>query len=130
MTDQILLRGLKFYGHHGVKAEEQALGGRYSLDLTLERELAAAGASDDLADTTSYSAVARAALAAATRQRFRLLESLAEAVAAEVLERFEVDAVVVRVTKEHPPVPELLVGAAAVEILRRRSRPDGPEEKG
>ncbi len=123
MTDRILLQGLTFYGYHGVKAEEQALGGRYRLDLTLERDLAPAGASDELADTTSYSDVARAVVAVGTGRRFRLIEALAEAVAAEVLSRFDVEAVVVRVTKEHPPVPEMVMAAAAVEIRRSKDRP-------
>jgi dihydroneopterin aldolase len=120
MTDRILVHALVFYGYHGVGDDERAVGGRYRVDLTLERDLAAAGASDQLADTLSYADVARAAVLLGTTRRFRLLEALAAALADMVLAEFDVDAVTVCVTKEHPPVPEIIVGAAAVEITRRR----------
>jgi dihydroneopterin aldolase len=33
--DRILLRGLVFYGYHGVNPEEQKLGQRFRVDITL-----------------------------------------------------------------------------------------------
>lgn len=55
--DRILLRGLVFHGYHGVLPEEQVLGQKFVVDASLSADLAAAGRSDDLADTVSYAAV-------------------------------------------------------------------------
>ena len=126
ITDRILVEGIAFYGHHGVGEAEQAVGGRYRVDLVLFRDLAAAGRSDRLEDTTNYADVVRLVVDVGTTRRFHLIEALAAAMAGEVLARTAVDGVTVRVTKLHPPVPELAVGSAAVEITRWRAgqRPD------
>src|SRR4051794_17407585 len=55
--DKILLRGLVFYGFHGVNPEEQALGQRFRVDVTVWADLAPAAASDAVADTVSYATV-------------------------------------------------------------------------
>jgi 7,8-dihydroneopterin aldolase/epimerase/oxygenase len=131
MTDRILVDGLTFYGHHGVGEAEQAVGGRYRMDLALMRDLSAAGRSDRLEDTTNYSQAVRVALEVGTGRRFRLLEAMAAAVADEILARCAVDGVTVRVTKLHPPLPELLTGTAAVEITRwRAAAAPGAEKEG
>ena len=46
--------GLVFYGYHGVNPEEQKLGQRFRVDLTLWADLHPAAASDHLGDTISY----------------------------------------------------------------------------
>ena len=128
-ADRILIQALRFFGHHGVADAEQAVGGWYRADLALERDLAAAGSSDRLEDTVSYAQVARAVARVGTGRRFRLIEALAEAIAATVLGGFGVEAVTVRVTKERPPITDVDVASAAVEITRRRPRgpaPSGP----
>ena len=44
--DFIALRGMVFYGFHGNRPEEQALGQRFVIDVVLTMDLSAAGASD------------------------------------------------------------------------------------
>jgi dihydroneopterin aldolase len=120
IADRILVEGITFYGHHGVEEAERAVGGRYRVDLVLFRDLAAAGKSDRLADTTNYADVVRLVVRLGTTRRFRLLEAFAETLAGEILASTAVDGATVRVTKLHPPVAELAVGAAAVELTRWR----------
>lgn len=120
MTDRLLLRGLTFHGHHGVSEAERDVGGRYVVDLDLECDLAPAGATDDLADTVNYAAVARTVVGVGTGESFRLVEALAEAMATAVLSAFPVSAVTVRVTKTPPPVRGVILKAAGVEIRRLR----------
>jgi dihydroneopterin aldolase len=127
MSDQILIRGLTFWGHHGVRDAEQAIGGRYRVDADLDVRLDAAAASDTLADTVSYSQVARTLHAVGVENRFRLLEALAGAMAQAVLDKFPVDAVTVRVMKAPPPVAEVPLEEAGVAITRRRPRSGGQE---
>jgi 7,8-dihydroneopterin aldolase/epimerase/oxygenase len=52
--DKLILRGLQFHGFHGVKREEQTLGQKFVVDVDAWMDLAAAGESDSIADTISY----------------------------------------------------------------------------
>jgi dihydroneopterin aldolase len=120
LADQIILKGIQFYGYHGVPDAEQATGHRYEVDLTLETDLSTAGAIDDVAQTVDYGALAREVLALGTGRQFRLIETLAGALADQTLENHpRVAAVTVRVKKLLPPIPGV-VEYAAVEITRRQ----------
>lgn len=57
--DKLVLRGLKFHGYHGVKPEEKKLGQKFLIDIDAWTDLRAAGISDDLSDTISYTAIYR-----------------------------------------------------------------------
>ncbi len=119
MPDKIILRGCQFHGKHGVSPEERAIGGRVIVDLELEYDLGAAGASDDLHNTINYSDVFKTVRAQVEDQSFNLLESLAHKIAEAVLVRFPVAAVTVYVRKQPPPIKGI-VDSAGVEIRRSR----------
>ncbi len=118
-SDKVLITGISFYGNHGAREEEQILGQRFLVDVELGLDLRAAGTSDDLALTVDYADVVKRVTAIGRTRRFRLLEALAEATAADLLERYRVQQVRVRVVKCAPPVPDC-VGTAGVEIVRGR----------
>ena len=86
--DVIELRGLTWYGFHGAFAEEQRLGQRFIVDLRLGLDLSPAGWSDDLDRTVDYGRVADAARAIVEGPPFKLIEAVAEAVAAAILAGF------------------------------------------
>lgn len=119
-TDQILLKGMEFYGYHGVHAAEKERGQRFIVDLTMERDVRPAAASDDLADTVNYAAVYDAVRQIAEGPSLNLLETLAETIAARLLTDFDIRAVAVRVKK-----PDVALGGpldyAAVRIYRERA---------
>ena len=120
MADRILLHGLEFYGYHGAEAAERSLGQRFRVDAELTVDLALAAARDDVRATVDYAAAAARLLAIGTGQPVHLLETLAERMAEDLLAwDARIEAVIVRVSKLHPPVPGL--GTAAVEVTRRRS---------
>uniref|UniRef100_A0A8I6W402 Dihydroneopterin aldolase/epimerase domain-containing protein n=1 Tax=Hordeum vulgare subsp. vulgare TaxID=112509 RepID=A0A8I6W402_HORVV len=52
--DKLVLRGLQFHGFHGVKQEEKKLGQKFVVDIDAWTDLAAAGDSDDISHTVSY----------------------------------------------------------------------------
>ena len=115
-ADRILLQGLRVRGRHGVLPHEAEFGQVFVVDLELAVDLAAAGRSDDLADTVDYGALAgRVAELVAGRPR-RLLEALAEDLAAAALADARVRGVRVRVANPQAPLP--VDGAVAVEIVR------------
>ena len=103
--DRVLISGLRVLGVHGVLAEEQTRAQLFEIDLELSVDLVGAGASDALADTVDYAAVADAAAAVVRDESYRLLERLATRIAEVGRADDRVVAIAVTVRKLHPPVP-------------------------
>ena len=118
--DKIQLEGMVFYGFHGVGAEERQVGQRFVVDLEVQRDLRAAGASDEPDDTVNYSRIYRLVKEVVEGPSRKLLESLAETIAQGVLDGFEVDSVTVKVKKPEVPIKGSILSHAAVEITRER----------
>jgi dihydroneopterin aldolase len=116
-ADRIELRGLRAVGTHGALPEEQWRAQPFEVDLDLEADLREPGRSDHLADTVDYGAVAHAVERVITKERFHLLERLAERIAEEVRSDARVTSVRVTVRKLRPPVAVDLA-SAAVTITR------------
>ena len=119
-ADKIQLSGMVFYGFHGAELAEQELGQRFVVDLEVERDLSAAGLSDDLGDTVSYADLYRLVKEVVEGPSRNLLESLAGAVAQRVLEGFDVDSVRVRMKKPEVPIKGSVLDYAGVEVFRSR----------
>lgn len=118
--DRIEVARIAVFGRHGVLPEEAVLGQRFYISLEARLDLGPAGRSDDVARTVSYADLTQIAVAIATERRFNLIEALAEAIAATILDRFPpVDAITVRVDKPSAPVPAILDGVS-VAITRQR----------
>ncbi|MBX6377184.1 MAG: dihydropteroate synthase [Clostridia bacterium] len=80
----VALRGLAFFGRHGVYAEERR-GQLFRVDVELEGDFEAAACSDDLADAADYAGIYEAVRRAVEGEPCRLLETLAARVADEVV---------------------------------------------
>jgi dihydroneopterin aldolase len=120
LGDRIELRDLRVLGVHGVLAEERQRAQPFSVDLDVWLDTGPAGATDDLAATVDYAAVAALAHDVVADGTFALLEAVADAVARSVLDHDErVSAVAVTVRKLRPPVP-LDLGSVGVRVVRRR----------
>jgi len=122
--DRIEVRNLRLVGRHGLLPEERDRPQPFRVDLDLEVDMAAAAASDDLADTADYGAAIEATAAVVAGAPHELLESLAGAIADAVLTDAHVTSVTVAVRKLRPPVPHD-VGSAGVRLTRPQA-PDGP----
>lgn len=117
--DRILIADLPVECHIGVSDEERSKAQRIAFEIELALDLAPAGRSDDLTATIDYVRAADIVIGAAHAEERKLIETLAEDVAVELLGELGVDEVRVKVIK-----PSALAsrGAAhaAVEIVRRR----------
>ncbi len=121
MSDAIVLTGIAATGHHGVFEHERVSGQRFLADLTLELDLSKAGATDDLEATVDYGAIADRVVEVLAGPPFALIEAVAEAIAARVLDGWaSVEAVEVTVHKPHAPIAQEF-GDVAVRIRRERS---------
>ncbi len=81
MADRIELRGLRIRGHHGVFDHERRDGQDFVVDITVWIDLAAAAASDDLADTVDYGALAQRAADIVAGPPRKLIETVAAEIA-------------------------------------------------
>jgi len=122
--DRILLEGMVFSGHHGALPAERDLGQPFIVDVELRLALRPAGTSDDLEKTVDYGEVHRRAREIVEGEPVNLTETIAERIAAEVLEEHPpVQSVRVRVAKPHVRLEDTVLTGSAVEIVRHRNNP-------
>ena len=111
------LRGLRVHGRHGVLDRERERGQTFLFDIALD--VGDAGASDSIDDAVDYRDVAAAVRTVSDATQFTLIEALAAAVADELLARFRVRHVRVRVRKPDVELdPPVEWAAATVERSR------------
>ncbi|MDP9727603.1 dihydroneopterin aldolase [Alicyclobacillus tolerans] len=118
--DEIRLRGLQFFGYHGVMPEETVTGQRFIVHLNLKIDLKQAGLTDSIKHTVDYAAVYRTVKEVVTGVPRRLIEAVAEDVAKVLLERFLlVEEVTVELEKPGAPIPGIF---ETVSVLMTRRR--------
>ena len=119
--DIIKLTNIVFYAHHGYYKAERELGQRFELDIEVECDLAQAAETDDLKSTIDYRKVYALAKDAFENYKFKLLETVAERIAIQILQKFSVGAVLIRVRKPNVPLNGFL---DHIEIEIRRTNDD------
>ena len=120
--DRILLEGMLFHGRHGTLPAERELGQPFVVDVELRLDLRPAGLSDRLEETVDYGEVHRRAKEIVEGAPVNLTETVAERIAATILEDHpSVEAVRVKVAKPHVRLDDTVLAGSAVEIVRRRA---------
>jgi len=119
VSDRIAPVGLEAHGHHGVVDFERETGQVFRVDVVLGLDSRPAAASDDLADTVDYGALARDVLGVVEGDPVDLLETLAQRIADVCLidERVEWTEVTV-----HKPAAPIRATFADVALTIHRSR--------
>ena len=115
----IEIEGLEVFAFHGVLAQERERGQLFLFDVRLEYLSATAAESDLIGDAVDYAAVCDRVVELAKAGPYNLLEHLADLIARDLLERFSVEAVRVRVRKPQAPIPHPFE-TVAVTVERRR----------
>ena len=122
MADRIELHGLTVHGRHGVYEHERVSGQDFVVDITVWIDLADAAASDDLADTYDYDALAQLAADIVAGPPRNLIETVGGEIADRVMDDERVHAVEVVVHKPQAPIAQKF---ADVAVVVRRSRRGG-----
>ena len=97
--DRIIIEDLQVEYHIGVPEAERAKPQRLLLSIELQLDLSEACRTDDLSSTINYSALSRRLLAFGEGKSWRLLEKLAEDIAAMILTEFRPSSVSVEIKK-------------------------------
>lgn len=116
--DIICIEELRLSAHVGVTEEERANGQPIVISLKLEPLAPLKNLSDDIANTINYADVARLVREIVAKRSDKLIETLAEQVAAGILRAFAVERVCVELRKF------VFEDAAHVAVVLERSRAD------
>ena len=117
--DVIRLKNMTFYAHHGYYEAERELGQKFEVDLEIQCDFKAASTSDDLKKTIDYRKIYRIAKDIFENSKFKLIETVAERIAAKILELPGIENVLIRVRKPHVPLNGLL-DCVEIEIFREK----------
>jgi dihydroneopterin aldolase len=120
--DRIAVTGIAARGFHGVLDHEKRDGQTFMVDVVLGVDTRRAAATDDLASTVDYAAVAADVVAIVADGSLDLIETLAQRIADACLARDLVEAVEVVVHKPDAPVG-VPFDDVTVSIVRRRGLP-------
>ena len=117
MNDRIYIRGLEITANIGVPEEERAEAQRLCFDLTLWPIRQMNEVNDDIERAVNYTTVCAEAKKFVEARRDRLIETLANALAMNLLERFAIRQVTVELRKYILPEVEFV----SVTVTRERS---------
>ncbi len=112
----IEISGLSLYTHVGVSDAEREVGQRLLVDLRIDVGEVDATVTDRIEDTVDYSRVCQTANLVAQRT-YKTLERLCAAIADQVIEEYDANAVWVKAAKPEPPIA-LPVSEVSVEVWR------------
>ena len=118
-ADRITLTGLRASAFHGVLEHERANGQLFLIDVVVHLSLREAGASDELRATIDYGELSARIVHAVETDPVDLIETVAERVAALVLEYPLAQLVEVTVHKPSAPIT-VPFDDVAVSITRSR----------
>ena len=120
MQNIIRIRKATFYGYHGVRSEEQRVGGKFEADVDIYTDFEEAAKEDSLEKTIDYHKVYSFMYHLALEQKYYLIEALASKIANELLIKFKrIAKVAVRVRKNNPPLGGV-VECVEVEVVKDR----------
>ncbi|MCG8436139.1 MAG: dihydroneopterin aldolase [Gammaproteobacteria bacterium] len=88
--DIVFIRDLRVSTTVGIFEWERRIKQTVSIDLEMAADIKRAAASDDIADTLDYKAVAKRVIAFVSEQECQLVETLAEKTAQLILKEFDV----------------------------------------
>ncbi len=119
MTDQLSVRGIECFAHHGVFEFERREGQIFIVDLVLGFDTRDAAASDDLRDTVDYGTLVDAVKACVERDPVDLIETVAQRIADTCLATDRVEWAEVTLHKPDAPIKATFADVALT--VRRHS---------
>jgi 7,8-dihydroneopterin aldolase/epimerase/oxygenase len=114
----IRIEDMEFYAFHGHFREEQIIGNKFTVTLTIETDLSKAGNSDNLQDTVNYQEV-YAVVKKEMEEKSHLLEHIATRILNSLFSGFSgITKATVKVSKLNP-VMGGHIGSVSVELTHQ-----------
>lgn len=118
--DQLIIKDLVIFGHHGVYQEEKTLGQKFVIDLIIDLDLGEACDTDNLESALNYAQLSHELQSVFQRENYDLIERAAQVLCSYILEHYpavkQVD-----LTLKKPWAPVLLeLKYPAIRIVRAR----------
>jgi dihydroneopterin aldolase/2-amino-4-hydroxy-6-hydroxymethyldihydropteridine diphosphokinase len=102
--DEINITGIEFYGYHGVLDSEKEKGQKFFIDCSFEVETSLCN--DNLNKTVNYAEVTTELVSFAVKNRYDLIETLANNLAKDILLKFNtIKSITITVHKPNAPIP-------------------------
>ena len=120
--DQIILKGMMFYGYHGVNPEERLVGQKFVVDVTVECSLLKPSLSDMVSDTVSYSDLFKTVKSIVEGPPHNLLESVAKNISDSILLSYDVESISVTIKKPDVPINGANLDYAGVTLTRTKGK--------
>ena len=122
MTDSINIKNLEIFAKHGALPEENVLGQKFVVSLSLSLNLREAGKTDELDKTLDYSKLCREIKAYVEDNTKKLIEAVAEGLAEKLLIEYPaIDELWIELKKPWAPIA-MHLETVSVEIKRKRHR--------
>jgi 7,8-dihydroneopterin aldolase/epimerase/oxygenase len=100
----ISLEGIEFFAYHGFLDEEQKIGNKYSVDISVKVDFSLAAKSDKLKETVNYEELYKI-IREEINQPSRLLEHIGKRIITHSFKQFpEITDVEVSISKFNPPI--------------------------
>jgi dihydroneopterin aldolase len=108
LEEKIVLSGITVFGYYGVSSMEREVGQKLEIDVEFWSDFTKACVTDALEDTINYERVYSKIMETVEKNRFNLLETLADAICRELLGNFPASRVITTIRKLNLPFPNNL----------------------
>lgn len=114
LEEKIVLKNITVFGYYGVSPTEREVGQKLQMDVEFWSDFTKACMTDSLEDTINYERVYSRVMETVEKNRFNLLETLADAICSEILDNFPAVRVRTTIRKLTLPFPNSLDHVAVV----------------
>ena len=118
--DKVRINNMKFFAYHGVAPEEKSLGQTFEVDIDVSTSLKTAANSDDLTASIDYSALFIIAKEEMRRNKYDLIEAVAEKIASRVLSLNGALSTTICIRKPNAPIDGIF-DHVEVQITREKA---------
>ena len=113
----IQIEKMEFYAFHGHYREEQIVGNKFLIDLTIETDLKPAARSDNLSDAADYQKAYRV-VKEEMEKKSNLLENIARRILDSLYENLQgIEKATIKIRKMNPPMGGH-IGSVGVTMTR------------
>ena len=117
-----MLKGMIFYGYHGVNPKERLVGQKFVVDVTVECSLVKPSLSDMVQDTVSYSDLFKTVKSIVEGPPHNLLESVAKNISEAILLNYDIESISVTNKKPDVPINGAKLDYAGVTLTRNKGK--------